>query len=88
LALNSRIDIVNGSAGRDRLENEDSDGREDEEASGGVLAHSSAGIRRVSTFRKMVSVREVEDRGRLEMVSLRAGEQGLPYKRVAVGRDY
>jgi hypothetical protein len=57
----------------------------------GVLENMSAGIRRVGTFRKMVSCREVEVNGRLELVFLREGEEAegpLPYRRVVAGRAY
>lgn len=47
---------------------------------GEALENASAGITRVGTFRKLVSVR-------LELVFQGDGE-GLPYRRVAVGRAY
>jgi hypothetical protein len=54
---------------------------------GEALENTSAGITRVRTFRKGVSVREVEASERLELVFQGEGE-GLLHRRVVVGRVF
>jgi hypothetical protein len=52
-----------------------------------VLKNASAGISHVETFRKTVSVREVEKHGRLELVLDQDSDNDL-HRRVVVGRGY
>jgi hypothetical protein len=53
-----------------------------------VLKNTSAGIRQINTFRQPVSVREVENHGRLELVFERDEKKGEMFKRVVIGRGY
>jgi hypothetical protein len=51
-----------------------------------ALKHNSAGNRQIGTFRNLVSVRNVESNGHLELIFQAKGESNLPYKRVVPGR--
>lgn len=53
-----------------------------------VLRHTSSGIAQTDTFRKLISVREVEEHERLELVFKEDDERNGPYRVVAVGRGY
>ncbi len=53
-----------------------------------VLRHTSCGIARTDTFRKLISVREVEEHERLELVFKQDEERKGPHRVVAVGRGY
>ena len=53
-----------------------------------VLKNTSCGIGRTETYRKLVSVREVEEHRRLELVFKQDEDIKGAYRRVAVGRGY
>lgn len=53
-----------------------------------ALRHTSCGIGQTDTFRKLISVREVEENEQLELVFKQDEERKGPHKVVAVGRGY